>query len=163
MSQRFPHAARLIAVIVLAAGVRGGITGSAQTATGVDREYLLQSTMLGYRGMGGEIDGIRNPTLWARTGETVRITIVNGELMVHDIALERQGVKSGQILDRGATTSITFKADKSDVYYCTVPGHRLAGMEGRLEVSEAPPAEPAGIAPTPAPGPAPRTLTAPVG
>ena len=45
--------------------------------------------MLGFRGVGGEIDGIRNPTLWARTGETVRITIVNGELMVHDITLEK--------------------------------------------------------------------------
>ena len=33
---------------------------------------------------------MRNPTLWARTGETVRITIVNGEVMVHDIALEKQ-------------------------------------------------------------------------
>ena len=59
--------------------------------------------MLGYRGVGGEIDGVRNPTLWARTGETVRITIVNGELMVHDIALEKLDVKSPQILDKGAT------------------------------------------------------------
>ena len=100
----------------------------------IDREYRLESTMVGYRGIGGEIDGVRNPTLWARTGEMVRITIVNGELMVHDVALEKAGVKSTQILDKGATANITFKAERSDIYYCSVPGHRLAGMEGRLDV-----------------------------
>jgi putative membrane-bound dehydrogenase-like protein len=102
----------------------------------IDREYTLESTMVGYRGVGGEIEGVRNPTLWARTGETVRINIVNGELMVHDVALLNLGVKSQQILDKGAKTSITFTASQSDTYYCTVPGHRQAGMEGRLEVTE---------------------------
>ena len=90
----------------------------------------------GIAGIGGEIDGVRNPTLWARTGEMVRITIVNGELMVHDVALEKAGVKSTQILDKGATANITFRAERSDVYYCSVPGHRLAGMEGRLDVTD---------------------------
>ena len=103
-----------------------------------DREYILESTMLGYRGVGGEIDGVRNPTLWARTGESVRITIVNGELMVHDIALEGLNIKSPQILDKAARTNITFTATKSDIYYCSVPGHRLAGMEGPLDVSDEP-------------------------
>jgi putative membrane-bound dehydrogenase-like protein len=110
-----------------------------------DREYVLESTMLGYRGIGGDIDGVRNPTLWARTGETVRITIVNGELMVHDIALEGLNLKSPQILERAARTNITFTATKSDTYYCSVPGHRAAGMEGRLEVSDEPRVPSAGV------------------
>jgi putative membrane-bound dehydrogenase-like protein len=111
---------------------------SGRTSASVDRDYRLEATMVGYRGIGGDIDGVRNPTLWARTGETVRITIVNGELMVHDVALEKLGVKSTQILDKGATASITFQATASDIYYCTLPGHRLAGMEGRLDVSDEP-------------------------
>ena len=53
------------------------------TGPTIDREYTLESSMLGYRGVGGEINGVRNPTLWARTGETVRINIINAELMVH--------------------------------------------------------------------------------
>jgi len=110
----------------------------AATPAAFQREYVLETTMLGYRGVGGDIDGVRNPTLWARTGESVRITIVNGELMVHDIALEGLNIKSPQILDKAARTNITFTATKSDTYYCSVPGHRLAGMEGRLEVSDEP-------------------------
>ena len=141
----------LVAAILLACMRAGPAGESAQTAGAADREnvreYVLDATMLGYRGIGGEIEGVRNPTLWARTGETVRITIVNGELMVHDVMLESLGVKSPQILDKGATTSITFKATRSDIYFCSVPGHRQAGMVGRLEVSDEPRPIPEGTAP----------------
>jgi putative membrane-bound dehydrogenase-like protein len=141
-SRRLGTPAAALALLLLF--TRGGISGQS-TSTAArpndppDREYRLESSMLGYRGIGGEIDGIRNPTLWAKTGETVRITIVNGELMVHDIALEKGEVKSTQILDKGATANITFKATTSDVYFCSLPGHRVAGMEGRLEVSDSRP------------------------
>ena len=137
-----------VAAFVLLACMRADLASqSAQTADAFDREYVLEATMLGYRGLGGEIDGVRNPTLWARSGESVRITIVNGELMVHDIVLEKLGVKSPTILDKGATTSITFKATQSDTYYCSVPGHRQAGMVGRLDVTDEPRAKPEGIPP----------------
>src|SRR5687768_15982689 len=147
MTQRSRVAARLLASLVLLAGTRGDISGQAARSGSFDREYMLESSMLGYRGIGGDIDGIRNPTLWARTGETVRITIVNGELMVHDIVLEKLNVRSTQILDKGATASITFKAEASDTYFCSLPGHRIAGMEGRLEVSDAARTSSPGVAP----------------
>jgi putative membrane-bound dehydrogenase-like protein len=123
------------------------LSGRAQTPA-IDREYTLESTMLGYRGVGGEIDGVRNPVLWARTGENVRITIVNGELMVHDISLEKHNVRSAQILDKGAMSSVTFKAKESDTYFCSVPGHRAAGMEGRIDVSDQQPVQSPGIVPS---------------
>jgi len=123
------------------------LAGHAQAPV-IDREYTLESTMLGYRGVGGEIDGVRNPALWAKTGENVRINIVNGELMVHDVSLEKHNVRSAQILDKGATSSVTFKAKESDVYFCSVPGHRAAGMEGRLEVSDQQPVQSPGIVPS---------------
>ena len=135
MSKR--QAALLLALPFLFGG-RADLDGQAAQPGRIDRQYRLEATMLGYRGIGGTIAGIRNPTLWARTGETVRITIVNGEVMVHDIALEKQAVKSQQILERGESTSITFTAAQSDTYYCSLPGHRLSGMEGRLDVSDEP-------------------------
>ncbi|WP_018617962.1 PVC-type heme-binding CxxCH protein [Spirosoma luteum] len=98
----------------------------------IDREYALEATMLGYFAK----DGARNPTLKANKGDRVRITITDGELMTHDIALEKMGLKSKSINEKGATASITFTADKSDTYFCTVPGHRAAGMVGQFEVVE---------------------------
>jgi len=105
---------------------------SIQDTVKVDRDYALEATMLGYFAK----DGARNPTLKANKGDRVRITITNGEQMTHDIALDKLGLKSKSINDKGATSSITFTAYKSDTYYCTVPGHRAAGMVGNFEVVE---------------------------
>src|SRR5690606_15151433 len=117
------------------AGFSGGIVFGnmpAQDTSGVDRHYRLETTMLGYFAP----DGTRNPTLRANKGDIVKITITNGELMVHDIALEKAKVKSKFLVEEGTSTSITFKAERSDTYYCTVPGHRAAGMVGKFEVVE---------------------------
>ncbi len=108
-----------------------------QDTTKVDFEYRLEASMLGYFAK----NGARNPTLKASKGSTVRITIVNTELMTHDIALEKMGLKSKAVNEKGQSASITFKAEKSDTYYCTVPGHRAAGMVGKLEVVDGPIAE----------------------
>src|SRR6218665_2433749 len=67
-----------------------------QDTTRIDREYALEATMLGYFGP----DGARNPTLKAHKGERVRIKITNGELMTHDISLEKLGLKSKVILEK---------------------------------------------------------------
>ncbi len=100
----------------------------------IDRDYTLEARITGYIGMGGSIDGIRNPVLQAREGEMVRITIVNAEPLAHDIAMEKNGAISETIIEKGATTSITFKATEDDTYYCTIPGHRASGMEGQFQI-----------------------------
>ena len=107
-------------------------TVPAKDISRVDRDYALEATMLGFFGK----DGSRNPTLRANKGDRVRITITNGELMTHDIALEKLGIKSKVILEKGMSTSIIFKAAQSDTYFCSVPGHRAAGMVGSFEVVE---------------------------
>src|SRR5262245_40382350 len=144
--------ASLFLIVITRSDLVSQSAASGRPSNAFDREYTLETTMLGYRGVGGTIDGVRNPTLWARRGETVRISIVNGELMVHDLALERLGLKTTQILDKGATANITFKAGESDTYFCSIPGHRAAGMEGRLDVSDEARVVSEGIAPASAAG-----------
>jgi putative membrane-bound dehydrogenase-like protein len=104
----------------------------ARDSTLIDREYTLVASMLGYFAP----DGKRNPTLRAHKGDRVRITITNGETMTHDVALEKLGIKSGTLLEKGTSTSITFWAEADDTYFCTVPGHREAGMVGKFELVE---------------------------
>lgn len=101
-------------------------------STHIDREYALEATMLGYFAS----DGTRNPTLRANKGDRVRITITNGETMTHDIAMEKLGIKSGTLFEKGSSTSITFWAESDDTYFCTVPGHRAAGMVGNFKLVE---------------------------
>ncbi|RZM20683.1 MAG: hypothetical protein EOO88_35480 [Pedobacter sp.] len=56
--------------------------------------------------------------------------------MTHDIAIEKAGVKSKTLVEKGDTSSVVFRADKNDVYFCSIPGHRAAGMVGKIEVTE---------------------------
>lgn len=93
-------------------------------------EFKLQATMLGYFAP----DGTRNPTLRAKKGDRVTIIITNGETMTHDVAMENLGIKSETILEEGSTTSITFIATSDDTYFCSIPGHRAAGMVGKFEL-----------------------------
>jgi putative membrane-bound dehydrogenase-like protein len=97
-----------------------------------DRDYILKALILGYF----DLDGKRNPVLQAKKGDLVRIRIVNGEPMTHDIVLEKLGIKSRVLVEEGDTASIVFKAEQSDIYFCSIPGHRAAGMVGKFEVVE---------------------------
>ncbi len=99
----------------------------------IDREYHLMAYMTGYIGKGGEIDGIRNPVLRALKGEHIRITMINGETMSHDVTMEKAGVQSAAILDEGDSVSIQFEATEDDMYYCSIPGHRPT-MEGQMKI-----------------------------
>ena len=144
---RLRNLALAAVVLTCARGQLPISAAAAEQPSPADREYMLEATIIGYRGVGGEIDGIKNPVLFALTGQRVRITIVNTDLVLHDIALETLKIRSAQILDRGASASVTFTAKVSDTYYCTIPGHRVAGMEGRIEVADAPRPRPEGIVP----------------
>lgn len=102
-----------------------------------------------YIGVGGSIDGVVNPTLRAETGDIVQITLVNGEGAIHDIAMEELGLRSQRVLGTGASTSIAFQVSEAGTltYFCTLPGHREAGMVGQLVVTTPP--EPEAVAETP--------------
>jgi nitrite reductase (NO-forming) len=94
-------------------------------------------------GVGGTIDGQINPMLSAAEGQVVQITLVNGEGAEHDIVFSDQGPagSSPHIVGRGSSTNIAFVASKAGdyTYYCSLPGHRLAGMEGQFLVTPMPP------------------------
>lgn len=99
----------------------------------IDREYVLDAKMIGYTGLEGDIAGVRNPVLRAKKGERVRIRLINGEVMSHDIVMEKAGIKSMPIVNIGDTASIVVEAKEDDIYFCSIPGHRLV-MQGRFEI-----------------------------
>lgn len=108
-----------------------------------DVSYTLTTGLAGGRmafiGVGGDIEGVANPTLTARPGQVVQITLVNGDNVTHDILVEgMEGAKSNVVDRMGATEVIVFRAteDGTFTYWCTIPGHRQAGMEGVLVVGE---------------------------
>jgi len=75
----------------------------------------------------------------------VQVTLINGEGAEHDIVFAGQEAtaRSTHITGKGASTNIAFRAGKAGdyIYFCSLPGHQLAGMQGQFLVTPQPPAQ----------------------
>jgi nitrite reductase (NO-forming) len=116
------------------------LVDSSQVTYTPDVSFTLQTGIaegkLVFTGVGGEIDGVVNPTLRVAPDAVVQITLVDGDGAQHDVAFPDFNAKSDFVTGQGSSSTFVFRADKegSFSYYCTVPGHRQAGMEGLIEV-----------------------------
>lgn len=125
-------------LLILLTPVVGGCKAQPQAA---DAEFTLKTAMIQGRmvfvGVGGEIDGAVNPDLNVNAEEMVRVALVNGDGIPHDLALTDLNAHSAPALTEAQTTEVVFRASKAGefVYYCTVAGHRQIGMEGKLIVT----------------------------
>ncbi len=91
-------------------------------------------------GQGGDINGKVNPELLLHQGERAQINLINGEGAEHDVVVEIYDVRSNRVVGKGASSAVSFIADKPGdfVYYCSVSGHRAAGMQGKIRVEPGP-------------------------
>ena len=109
-----------------------------------DAKYTLRSGIaegrMVYIGVGGSIEGKVNPVLTAAEGQVVELTLINGEGAEHDIVFPDQSAKSPRVTGKGSSTTIAFRAAKAGdfIYFCSVPGHQLAGMQGQFVVTSRP-------------------------
>jgi plastocyanin len=74
-------------------------------------------------------------TLRASHGK-VTVKMLNVSSTKHGIAVEGHGVdKDGKIVGKNKTSAVTVTLKKGTyTFYCPVPGHRAAGMVGKLIV-----------------------------
>ncbi|MBZ0303927.1 MAG: nitrite reductase, copper-containing [Anaerolineae bacterium] len=105
-------------------------------------EYTLKAVIgqtppMAFIGIGGGIDGQVNPTLTANVGDTVRITVINGDPVLHNLVIDEFQVTTGDILQKDQSVTVEFTPDKPGnfAYYCATPGHREVGMWGTLTVT----------------------------
>jgi nitrite reductase (NO-forming) len=112
-----------------------------------DAHFTLRSGIadgrMVYIGVGGEIEEKVNPVLTAAEGQVVQLTLINGEGAQHDIVFPSQDARSPRVTGKNASTTIAFRATKAGdfTYFCSVPGHQLAGMQGQFIVTPKPPAQ----------------------
>lgn len=105
-------------------------------------EFTLKTAVDGrkifYIGVGGDIDGLVNPNLIVQKGDTVHAVLLNGDGLPHDLTFPQQNAHTSMVAGKGQKTDVTFEVNESGTfaYYCTVAGHRQAGQEGKLIVSE---------------------------
>ncbi|MBN2116800.1 MAG: nitrite reductase, copper-containing [Anaerolineales bacterium] len=146
MKNTFKLLSLLMAISVLLSACANANINAAPEASGIAStgkvvEYELTTGMadgkMVFIGVGGGIDGVPNPTLSANVGDTLKITLSSGEGVEHDIAFPDFNAMSEHVVGKGSRTTFEFAVDMggSFLYYCTIPGHRQAGMEGKFEVT----------------------------
>lgn len=137
MSARRTSGAALAAVTLAVAGCGGGGGGASSApatsaqgapAAGAGTSLRLQADPSG---------ALRfdKKTLTAKAGK-VTIVMRNPAPLSHDVSIQGPGVNAhGAVVGKGGTSTVsaTLKAG-SYTFYCSVPGHRQAGMEGTLTV-----------------------------
>ncbi|MBK8026384.1 MAG: nitrite reductase, copper-containing [Chloroflexi bacterium] len=114
------------------------------TAAGAETqlvEYTVRTVIgltpaMAFQGVGGTIDGQINPLLTASVGDTVRITVVNGDPVLHDLTISVLNLTTGQLIQDEQQSVIEFVASEPGeyVYSCSVPGHHEIGMWGTLRI-----------------------------
>src|SRR5690554_1415445 len=98
----------------------------------------IQDGQMVFIGTAGAIKDQVNPELRVAEGAVVAITLTNADGAMHDIAVPDFGAQSDQVIGEGSATTIVFRANKAGVfeYLCTIPGHKQAGMFGKLIVGD---------------------------
>jgi len=134
--------AAIAAVASVVAGCGGssgsGTTTSAaastqgQTSTGT-ATTVNGTTVLNIQASASELAYVPNQ-LSAPAGRiTIRMT--NPSQLQHSIALAVNGISPGPVVGNGGVSEVTATlAAGTYTFYCTVPGHRQAGMTGTLTV-----------------------------
>ena len=141
-----------ITILISSCGSSANSGESPINGTGKVVEYSLLSSMVDgqmtFIGVGGGIDGVRNPTLSASVGDTVRVTLTGGDAVEHDVAFPDFNAQSDHIMGKGSTSTFEFVADRpgSFTYSCLLAGHKEAGMIGKFEVTGSAPAAAAPVA-----------------
>ena len=77
-----------------------------------------------------------NPSsITVSAGDKVKIIFRNDGERNHDLVIEELGIRT-KIINSGETDTIEFEVKQPGTYtfFCSLPGHRQAGMEGKLIV-----------------------------
>jgi plastocyanin len=114
--------------------------GKKAEAGGASKEAPAEK---GASGPGGTVKLAADPTniafdttkLSSKPGK-VTIDFTNPSALEHDVAIEENGkeIAGSELIAEGKTSVSAELAPGTYTFYCTVPGHREAGMEGQLVV-----------------------------
>ncbi|HZO31126.1 MAG TPA: cupredoxin domain-containing protein [Chloroflexota bacterium] len=81
------------------------------------------------------------PTIQAKVGQPIKIVLDNKGAIEHDIAFptvkaDKPGASLKAVARAGQTATLEFTptAKGSYEYICTIPGHKEAGMKGKINV-----------------------------
>jgi plastocyanin len=127
--------AAYVASVASLSGKDTGRLGSAVAAAGAGKPVAAKGGKLEIpTDPGGQLSYVTKVAT-APAG-SIEIDSKNASGTPHNIALEGNGVEEkGEVVQNGGVSKITASLKPGEyTYYCSVPGHREGGMEGKLTV-----------------------------
>ena len=139
-------AALLVLVLAAVALVACGSSNSSSSSSNTTTSESGAAAGGGEKAAGGESVSFESHPSWQLAYTTTSATAKAGEVTVdfnnpqalsHDVAIEGSSGKTvgkTELVAEGSTSTAVNLKPGTYHYYCTVPGHREAGMEGTLTV-----------------------------
>jgi len=137
------NAVLCVAAIAVIASVTAGCGGSGSSGTTARATTSSQSTATGGSGAAATVLNIQASaselafvpnTLSAAAGR-IMIRMTNPSQLQHSVALAVAGIPPGAVIGYGGVSQVVANLSPGTyTFYCTVPGHRQAGMTGTLTV-----------------------------
>jgi uncharacterized cupredoxin-like copper-binding protein len=128
------HRSRLVAAGI-AAATATAVAGAAAVASGSPHAVVAANTQVLKLSADKSKLKFNTRSLAAGRG-TVTLVMANPSGLPHAIAVEGKGIdKRGKTVQKGGTSKLTVTLKKGTYdFYCPVPGHKAAGMQGKLVV-----------------------------
>jgi plastocyanin len=137
MTQRSLAFLVLLATMAIALAACGGGGGSATTGGGGGATTAASGGGGATLALAADPSGALkyDKTQLEATAGDITIDLTNDSPLPHDVAVEGNGVHetSDRVTGGSTTLSLNLKAG-TYTFYCSVDGHRAAGMEGKLVV-----------------------------
>src|SRR5262245_35866383 len=88
----------------------------------------LAEGKMAFVGVGGDIEGVVNPTLRVAEGDVVQVGLINGDGVEHDLLFPDFNAATDRVNRQAASSVTVFRAGTSGAfaYFCSLPGHRPA-------------------------------------
>ena len=128
------------ALTVLGAGAACGGGGSGDNASGGEASASTVSSAVS-NGGGSTVTVTAKEFAYdpkeikLTAGQASTIVLKNGGAIEHDITIENPAFALKALPTKTEQKQLTIPAAGTYTFYCTVPGHRQAGMEGTVTVS----------------------------
>ena len=147
MKRTFTFAAAAAALAIAGCGSSGSSSSSSTTAASAPPAATTPTTASSGSGGAGASSNLSisadpggalkftKTSLSAKSGN-VTITMANPSSVPHGVGVQGNGIdKDGQVVNQGGKSTVTANLKPGKyTFYCPVPGHRQAGMEGTLTV-----------------------------
>ena len=127
----------LVCATAVPAQTSAAANAPATAAKTAVKRFVLHTNIVDGKMVYVDDKGAVDPTLSAAVGDEVEVVLDSGEGAEHDFVIPELNVASPKFSASTGRQTVRFKVTQAGdfSYFCSVPGHRQMGMEGKIKIT----------------------------